>query len=170
MEWNKINSFSDYDHYKRLHRIKGQNTDLLVTDGHGLIDFEGKTPRLFKAKDFDQRARTKFRLAGLMERDGIEYSDLQIRLIVQVAADGSLENNGKADRFHLKKKRKIDRLESLLKDLGIPYSINPSKSKLVGYSPTPFFSKSNSCLVLKISYNLSESYSEFAPLITDMVP
>jgi intein/homing endonuclease len=51
-----------------------------------------------------------------------DIEDNSIRLLVQIAADGTVERG--LVRFHIKKERKIKRLTALLKEMNIDYTIN----------------------------------------------
>ena len=126
LEYNKILSFSDYDNYTELYSIESRNSSLLVTDKHGLVDFESGKPVLFDAKDFNKKSRRKMALNGVINREGVNLTDDEIRLVVWVAADGHLEGSGSAPavRWHLKKQRKVFRLTSLLDRMNIDYSIH----------------------------------------------
>ena len=57
------------------------------------------------------------------DKEDLEIEDGVLRLLVWIAADGTLENTDLI-RFHLKKDRKIKRLVALLKSLQIDYSLN----------------------------------------------
>ena len=125
LEYNSINSFTDYDSYPGCIRVKAQNVDLLVTDGHGLLDFSSGNSVGYVARDFASRCTRTFACAGEMARPPIPFTDDEIRLLVWVAADGHLENS-RLLRFHLKKRRKIDRLSGLLQRLGISPHVSVS--------------------------------------------
>ena len=129
LEYNKINSFHEYDNYKELYHIKGQNVDLKVTDKHGLIGYKGKYNKidLFTADEFTDKAVRRIPNCGVHKSEGLDLDDQFLRLAVWIAADGSFENSSLV-RFHLKKERKISRLTDLLEDLGIYYSHNMSNT------------------------------------------
>lgn len=123
-EFNKVNDKFVYDNYKELYHIKSTVIDVMVTDKHGLLGFNNNTNKL---EEFDAKylattsKRYKFMCAALKnETKGIGLSEAFIRLLVNISADGSLEDFG--IRFHLKKERKITHLKALLNELGYEYS------------------------------------------------
>lgn len=63
----------------------------------------------------------------LENEEDYPVSDTQLRLTIAYCADGSLDR-GKYLRFHLKKQRKIDRLNLLLGELGVTPSWGPAGS------------------------------------------
>lgn len=126
-EWNKINSFHEYDGYETLYRINGQSVDLLVTDEHGLLikDRNGKQKEI-RAKDM-LNYRDRLYFYNCVPEPSIcdnQYAD-KLRILIQIITDGSFESN--MIRWHLKKQRKIDRLESLLSRNGIKYKKSETK-------------------------------------------
>lgn len=66
---------------------------------------------------FTGKFYTTFNYSG----EGIELSDEEIRLQIAVIADGYFGSNTNWCVMRLKKKRKIERIEKLLKDANIPY-------------------------------------------------
>lgn len=123
-EFNKVNDKFVYDNYKELYHIKSTVVDVMVTDKHGLLGFNQDNNKL---EEFDAKylattgKRYKFMCGALKnEAQGIDLSEAFIRLLVNISADGSIEDNG--IRFHLKKQRKITHLKALLNELGYEYS------------------------------------------------
>lgn len=123
-EFNKVNDKFVYDNYKELYHIKSTVVDVMVTDKHGLLGFNQNNNKL---EEFDAKylattsKRYKFMCGALKnETQGIDLSEALIRLLVNISADGSIEDNG--IRFHLKKERKITHLKALLTELGYEYS------------------------------------------------
>lgn len=132
LEWNKINEIFIYDHFKELYKIDGVNIDLLVTGGHGLIAINNGKIDLFNAEGLFQNPIDKyFIVAGSLYQAGINLTDDELRLLVWIVTDGSMEydkRDGKTRiRFKLSKERKIRRLSSLLNKMGLSYSVKPSK-------------------------------------------
>ena len=123
-EFNKVNDKFVYDNYKELYHIKSTVVDVMVTDKHGLLGFNQNNNKLaeFDAKYLATTSkRYKFMCGALKnETQGIDLSEALIRLLVNISADGSIEDNG--IRFHLKKERKITHLKALLTELGYEYS------------------------------------------------
>ena len=129
-EFNKVNDKFVYDNYKELYHIKSSIVDVMVTDKHGLLGFNKDTNKL---EDFDAKylattsKRYKFMCGALNNNSkGIDLSEAFIRLLVNISADGNIEDSG--IRFHLKKERKITHLKALLNELGYEYS--EAKTKL----------------------------------------
>lgn len=123
-EFNKVNDKFVYDDYKELYHIKSTVVDVMVTDKHGLLGFNKDNNKL---EEFDAKylattgKRYKFMCAALQNNNnGLELPEAFIRLLVNISADGSIEDNG--IRFHLKKQRKITHLKALLNELGYEYS------------------------------------------------
>lgn len=123
-EFNKVNDKFVYDNYKELYHIKSTVVDVMVTDKHGLLGFNQDNNKL---EEFDAKylattgKRYKFMCGALNNNSkGIDLSEAFIRLLVNISADGSIEDNG--IRFHLKKERKITHLKALLNELGYEYS------------------------------------------------
>lgn len=87
--------------------------------------------------------RGKFYTTFNYMNNGIELSDSIIRLMVAIFADGNFQNKGNHCLINLKKQRKKDRLEFLLKINNISYK--KSKSSTEGYHrywfDAPFNSK-----------------------------
>ena len=128
-EFNKVNDKFVYDNYKELYHIKSTVVDVMVTDKHGLLGFNQNNNKL---EEFDAKylattsKRYKFMCGALKnETQGIDLSEALIRLLVNISADGSIEDNG--IRFHLKKERKITHLKALLNELGYEYSETKTK-------------------------------------------
>lgn len=123
-EFNKVNDKFVYDNYKELYHIKSTVVDVMVTDKHGLLGFNQDNNKL---EEFDAKylattgKRYKFMCGALNNNSkGVDLSEALIRLLVNISADGSLEDSG--IRFHLKKERKIAHLKALLNELGYQYS------------------------------------------------
>ena len=112
-----------------FYHIKARGVSQKVTPDHTLI-YKNEYGQLKKelAQDFYDRHQNKTRghngkFITHFELESGECVDIhsdQTRLEVAIRADGS--RHGNKYRFHLKKKRKINRLESLLNSLGIPYT------------------------------------------------
>lgn len=128
-EFNKVNDKFVYDNYKELYHIKSTVVDVMVTDKHGLLGFNQNNNKLeeFDAKYLaTTRKRYKFMCGALKnETKGIDLPEAFIRLLVNISADGSIEDYG--IRFHLKKERKITHLKALLNELGYEYSETKTK-------------------------------------------
>lgn len=128
-EFNKVQAKFVYDDYKELYHIKSSIVDVMVTDKHGLLGFNKHNGKLeeFDAKYLATTSKTYKFMCGALEHrsSGLPIKEELLRLIVNISADGSIEDN--AIRFHLKKERKITHLKALLSSLGYEYSESKSK-------------------------------------------
>ena len=128
-EFNEVRDKFVYDDYKELYHIKSTVVDVMVTDKHGLLGFNKDTNRL---EEFDAKylattgKRYKFMCGALKNNTtGIDLSEEFIRLLVNISADGSIQDSG--IRFHLKKQRKITHLKALLSSLNYEYTETKTK-------------------------------------------
>lgn len=123
-EFNQVKDKFVYDNYKELYHIKSTIVDVMVTDKHGLLGFNKDNDNLeeFDAKYLATTGKCYKFMCGALQNNskGIDLSEPLIRLLVNISADGSIEDSG--IRFHLKKKRKISHLKALLNELGYEYS------------------------------------------------
>jgi hypothetical protein len=129
VEFNKVNAIHIYDSYTELYKFKNDSMDLLVTDKHGMIYEEKHSGKLveLEAKDFDKQEGYVY-VSGILDRPDLNnWTDDEIRLMVQLHTDGSKEK-GKYWRFHIKKQREINRLCELLNRMGIEYSTSLNKN------------------------------------------
>lgn len=125
-EWNPVRAKFIYDDYKELYHIKSSTIDLMVTDKHGLIGYNRYNRKLeeFTADELANSGKTYDIPLACIKKDisGISLSDDEIRLLINICADASIEDN--SFRWHLKKKRKINHLVELLNRLHVRYSFN----------------------------------------------
>lgn len=128
-EFNKVNDKFVYNNYKELYHIKSTVVDVMVTDKHGLLGFNQNNNKLeeFDAKYLATTSKRYKFMCGALENEskGIDLPEAFIRLLVNISADGSIEDAGV--RFHLKKERKITHLKALLNELGYEYSETKTK-------------------------------------------
>lgn len=130
-EWNRVRDKFVYDNYKELYHIKSSTIDLMVTDKHGLIGFNASNGKLeeFTAEELIKSSkRYNIPLACTLNENstGVSLSDDELRLIVNICADASIED--RSFRWHIKKERKIDHLVELLNRLNLKYSFNIQKT------------------------------------------
>ena len=130
-EWNCVRDKFVYDNYKELYHIKSSTIDLMVTDKHGLIGFNASNGRLeeFTAEELIKSSkRYNIPLACTLNENstGVALSDDELRLVVNICADASIED--RSFRWHIKKERKIDHLVELLNRLNLKYSFNIQKT------------------------------------------
>lgn len=123
-EYNRVNDKFVYDNYKELYHIKSACIDIMTTDKHGFIGY-GNTGKLkeFTAEELSQMPSVQIPLACKGGNVPIALSNDMIRLLVNISADASIEDN--SFRFHLKKERKIKHLIELLDRLGFKYTVRP---------------------------------------------
>lgn len=131
-EYRPIQRIVDNNFTGDVVSITGRNINARLTDEHVcvLVNKRGLPFKVF-AKDFSVKTNRAILLSG--QGNQSEYfglSDDTIRLLVWIAADGSIENKNLV-RFHLKKQRKIKRLTNLLTKMSISFSLNNQKSKSV---------------------------------------
>lgn len=129
-EWNPVRDKFVYNNYKELYHIKSSTIDLMVTDKHGLIGYNKSNGKLeeFTAEELSNSSkRYDIPLACTCKSEtGISLEPDEIRLIVNICADASIEDN--SFRWHLKKTRKINHLVELLNRLNLKYSFNIQKT------------------------------------------
>ena len=131
LEWNKINEVFMYDHFRELYKIDGVNFDLLVTNKHGLVALDNDKLDLFTAEDlYNKPINKNFIVAGYLYQNGINLTDDELRLLVWIVTDGSMDYDIRDSktriRFKLSKERKIRRLSELLNTMELSYSVLPA--------------------------------------------
>lgn len=121
-EYNKVREKFVYDNYNKLYHIKSNCIDIMTTDKHGFIGYDRKRElKEFTAEELPSIGRISIPLACKKNLViPINSSDTELRLLVNICADASIE--GDSFRFHLKKERKIQHLKELLQELGLEYS------------------------------------------------
>lgn len=121
-EYNEVREKFVYDNYNKLYHIKSNCIDIMTTDKHGFIGYDRKRElKEFTAEEFPSIGRISIPLACKKNLViPINNSDTELRLLVNICADASIE--GDSFRFHLKKERKIQHLKELLQELGLEYS------------------------------------------------
>ena len=121
-EYNEVREKFVYDNYNKLYHIKSNCIDIMTTDKHGFIGYDRKRElKEFTAEELPSIGRISIPLACKKNLViPINSSDTELRLLVNICADASIE--GDSFRFHLKKERKIQHLKELLQELGLEYS------------------------------------------------
>jgi len=87
----------------------------------------------FYAEDINKTERRLFIKSGFFKHTGAPLTDDQIKLLVWMAADGSLANSN-LGRIRVSKERKKERIKWLLSKLNIDYTDNPQKDGSVCYN------------------------------------
>jgi spore cortex formation protein SpoVR/YcgB (stage V sporulation) len=125
--------------------VKSNSIDQAITEDHTVV-FKNGNGNLVKisGEELQKRHNSKTRgfngsfITGfnLVPSTSLEYSNDELRLQIAIKADGSFFKRTNSDhfncvdynriRFHLKKQRKIDRLEMLLNNLSIEYTKTPT--------------------------------------------
>lgn len=124
LEYNNINKFVDYNDYNgNVYNIKSKGLDLRITENHVLIEtnIAGTKYKKFLAKDFTNLSRRKLIKSGVLKKEGINISNDLLRLLIWIAADGSISNSNLV-RIRIFKNRKIDRIRKLLLRSKIKFS------------------------------------------------
>lgn len=95
----------------------------LTTPDHNMVVYNPRTNKFKKEKARDLSAGVHIPRTVVFDGPGVDLTDEQLMLCVAVSADFTFRQSG--DLYcALKKDRKKDRLENLLKKVGIPYSLN----------------------------------------------
>lgn len=117
--WNVVNEFIESDYSGIMLQINGNGFEQTFTDKHMLMMRDGSYIPASEA--ICSRSSSELPLSALPEDTfGVSIPENVVRQIVAIAADGS--QDGYRIRFHLKKKRKIDRLKSFFGDDLIIYT------------------------------------------------
>jgi calcineurin-like phosphoesterase family protein len=131
LEYNDIDQIIKYRYTGQIIKIKSKGLDLNITPDHVLIEpmvwRNSLKYRKYFAKDVDNLKKRFFVQSGVLKQKGIGFDDDTLRLLVWIAADGSLYNSTLV-RVQLYKERKIERLEKLLNSLNIDYRKYPTKA------------------------------------------
>lgn len=121
-EYNEVREKFIYDSYNKLYHVKSNCIDIMTTDKHGFIGYDRKRKlKEFTAEELPSIGQISIPLACKKNLCiPINSSDTELRLLVNICADASIESN--SFRFHLKKECKIQHLKELLQELGLEYS------------------------------------------------
>ena len=123
-----------YVHFKdseciRLHT--DIQVDVACTPDHRFTLTDRKKRNVHKeflAKDLPSKPDWLLPQAGHVVKDGVHYTEDQVKLICALQADGSLVKFGGID-WAFDKKRKIERLIGALRSLGIKHRVSESRDK-----------------------------------------
>lgn len=116
----------DQEHNGTIWKLESQAADLMVTPDHKMVFKAKGTERLFTCAVQDLPKSGSLPHTGVLTRGEQVFAEAAIRLLVAVQADGSwAEGSGKTRciDFGFTKARKIERLKSILDELGLPYRI-----------------------------------------------
>lgn len=118
---------------EKMYHFKNESLDMVLSENHDIVCETSKgnihkvkakdaVEKLLSLKDgFKDTIPTYFRYYG---GKGISLTDDEIRLQVAFCADGTCKSTpGETGRINIKKKRKIDRLEYLLKKTNTEYHL-----------------------------------------------
>lgn len=171
-EYNKVNDKFVYDNYTELYHIKSNCIDIMTTGEHGFIGYGKATGKLkeFTAKELSTMSTVKIPLACQGGNPPIALSNDMIRLLINISADASIEDN--SFRFHLKKERKIKHLTELLNNLGFKYSVRPqaqgtTKIRISTGDSLPILNKYFKSGIKTLPTQLREVDKEQAKIILD---
>jgi uracil-DNA glycosylase family 4 len=112
--------YVEYASREMIHLSTEQQLDMLVTPDHGCLLQQRKTGKFRRIPAVDYPQDYKQYGAGLYVGGPVSMRPSQLVLIAALQADGSITPYGHYD-FSFTKQRKIDRLESALKDENIVY-------------------------------------------------
>lgn len=104
---------------------KGGNYRSLTTPGHQLVIEQGGKLTKRAAGDMPINVAGRIPRCGIMNGQGIDLSDDQIRLCIAIHADASIREKNYRSRyavFGFRKARKAERLREILYRLGLHYS------------------------------------------------
>jgi len=135
LEYNKINNFILNPKSTNWIKIQNKNTDLLVTNEHGMLALETRTNKLLKltANQLKQKHNgRKILNAGKLNNFGLNIDKNLLKLLVWIVADGSYHHKKNKIRWHLSKTRKINVLTQLLKQLNIKFNIKQTTDTIIG--------------------------------------
>lgn len=170
-EYNKVNDSFVYDDYTELYHIKSSCIDIMTTGKHGFIGY-GATGKLkeFTAEELSKMSTVKVPLACQGGNPPIVLSNDMIRLLVNISADASIEDN--SFRFYLRKERKIKHLTELLDSLGFKYSVKlqacgTTKIRISTENSLPILNKYFKSGIKSLPIQLREVDSEQAKIILD---
>jgi hypothetical protein len=108
--------------------------DLLVTPNHRMIYDNGSGSfQVQEAKDCNFFWKKNIRRSALAQNKGLQLSPIEA-LKIAFQADGSYTTSGNKIRFSFSKQRKIERLESILKDCSLDYKIYDLKDGRVEFN------------------------------------
>lgn len=116
------------NHNGKYVAFDGMNCDGVFTDDHVSLIISHKG--LEKKYAISLQEGMSIPISWERKKEDAEIADDVLKLLVWIAADGTIENTDLI-RFHLKKDRKIKRLVALLKSLKINFSNNKQKDGTV---------------------------------------
>lgn len=116
----------------KMYRFVSKGGDMVVSSDHrNWVYFGGrKKPRVMTTEELLERNFKEARFTPATPVDtgsGLKFTDLELRFMVALAADGSEFRT--AVRFGLKRYRKIERLKYLLSELGIEYTVHEDRAE-----------------------------------------
>lgn len=165
--YNEINKSLEYDNIEEIivseyegdmYSINNSTFSLDASPKHKIVHFDKDELLTYSTvENIFQNIKTdkgiKIPVVFDYIKEDYAISDLEIRLMVWVAADGSREGN--RWRFHLKKERKISRLKKLLEELSIEFNtgiLSKKGSVKISFLDSDFkYSKPLSKEVIKFS-------------------
>lgn len=130
LEYQKASALYIYpkEEYPVIHSLKNVNMDITATDKHGMIYYNyGNKDNPIYTELNNLPKRGWMRVSGYLDKPGVNLTDLELKLLVNIVTDGSFEK-GKYLRFHYSKQRKIDNLISILEQLNIKYTKTTAKT------------------------------------------
>lgn len=136
LEYNKILKIIDFHNFTgKVFSVQTSSINFRVTNKHVLIDqIRGSHKcRKFYVDEISKIQTREFIKSGMfMNQEDIDISDDNIRLLVWIAADGSICNSNLC-RIRIFKQRKIDRIRWLLNRIGIIHKEHPQKDGTISF-------------------------------------
>jgi len=117
VQTSPIEEVVQYEYTGQMACFHGSAIAQEMTDKHHIFTKDGRYVPVREAVETVRRCDLVASALPLTSGHEYSISDAMLRLIVAYAADGSLDR-GRYVRFHLKKQRKIERLDSILAELG----------------------------------------------------
>lgn len=111
----------------KMYRLSNSSTDMVVSEDHrNFVIFDGRGSHAIKTtKEVIENphfSTLRFKPWVLSHGgSGLPWTDLEIRFLVALAADGFEMPHGSCIRFAFRRQRKIDRIKKLAELLGLPY-------------------------------------------------
>lgn len=139
-----IDNFISREHHGIIYENVGKRINYSVTGEHDMLckirGRNGYNEKFVKANELP-KCDAKFRTSGRKQGEEITEEQLLLyRLIMAVQADGYIINwskNSSQVKFHLKKERKIERLQYMLKKLNVKYRLNVNTDNTISISLEP---------------------------------
>lgn len=125
----------------KMYSLIGKNGTMVVSDNHrNFVASDAKSGFSAKTTDYllegDRLTQARFKPScGYSGGDGLPFTEIELRFLVALAADGTNVRGRAAVKFGLRRHRKIERLRWMLDQLGVDYVESQEKINTVFYIP-----------------------------------